>query len=102
MDRIYGMLGLSAKAGKVLSGTDSVLDGIKRKKAKLVIIANDASDKTKKEIKFICEKYDVPLIIFGETRTNSHAIGKENRVIFAITDTGLAKAIKELADKAVG
>ena len=96
MNKCYGMLGISAKAGKLLSGADSVLDGVKRNRVKLIIVATDGSDKTKKEMKFISEKHNIPLIIFGTIEENSHAIGKKNRAIIAITDTGLANSIRKI------
>ena len=86
MNKCYGMLGIAAKAGKLVSGTDAVLDVAKRKQAKLVIVAEDSSDKTKKEMKFICDRFNIPLMIFGNIDENSHAIGKRNRAIIAITD----------------
>lgn len=95
MNKCYGMLGIAAKAGKILSGTDSVLDGVKRKQVKLIIVAEDCSEKTKKEMRFISEKFHIPLIIFGNIDDNSHAIGKKNRAIIAITDVGIANKVQE-------
>ena len=46
MDRVCGMLGISAKAGKIVAGTDIVIESMKKKKVSLVIVANDDSDKT--------------------------------------------------------
>ena len=45
-DRIYSMLGLAMKAGKVVSGEFAVDKSIKDGSAWLVIIASDASDNT--------------------------------------------------------
>lgn len=88
MNKCYGMLGIATKAGKLVSGTDAVVDSLKKKQAKLVIVAEDASDKTKKEINFLCSKakFNIPLVIFGNIDENSHAIGKRNRAIIAILD----------------
>ena len=47
-NKIYGLLGLARRAGKISFGTESSIDTIERRKAKLVIIANDSSDRTKK------------------------------------------------------
>lgn len=94
-NKIYGLLGISAKAGKVLSGTDMVLDGINKGKVAMVIIAQDASEKTKKNIEYFCQKENVEMIIFGDIFNNSKAIGKQNRAIIGIADINLAKAIKK-------
>jgi ribosomal protein L7Ae-like RNA K-turn-binding protein len=80
------MLGLCAKAGKLVSGMDATLDNVKRDKVKLILVAPEASEKTKKEMRFISDKFNIPLIIFGNIEDNSHAIGKKNRAIIAICD----------------
>lgn len=87
------MLGISAKAGKVVSGTDIVIEKMKKKQVKLVIVAQDASEKTKKEMLFKCNEYNVQIIFCGDIDSNSKAIGKSNRAIIGILDKGLADSI---------
>ena len=94
-NKIYGLLGISAKAGKVISGTDIVLENISKGKIALVIVAEDASEKTKKNIKFFCEKENVDMIVFGDIFKNSKAIGKQNRAIIGVKDRNLAEALKK-------
>ena len=89
-------LELQLKLEKQYLGFDIVLDGIKRKQVKLVIVANDASEKTMKEIMFVCEKFNVPLIIFGNIDENSRAIGKKNRASIGIKDKGFANVIQKI------
>ncbi len=96
INKVYGLLGISSKAGKVISGTDIILEKMERKKVKLVIIAEDASEKTIKNMKYYCNKENVELIIYGNILENSKAIGKHNRATIAIIDQNLAIAIKEL------
>ena len=87
---------MQLEAGKIAFGADAVIDCIERKKVKLVIITEDASDKTKKNIKFICNKYNVGCVIFGTKDELSHAIGKMNKVVFAIKDRDLSNGIKKI------
>ncbi len=96
INKVYGLLGISSKAGKVISGTDIILEKMERKKVKLVIIAEDASEKTIKNMKYYCNKENVELIIYGNILENSKAIGKHNRATIAIIDQNLANAIKKL------
>ncbi|WP_342455632.1 L7Ae/L30e/S12e/Gadd45 family ribosomal protein [Caloramator sp. Dgby_cultured_2] len=49
-DNLYSFIGLMQKAGKLSSGDDAVEIEIKKKKAMLVIIAEDASENTKKNL----------------------------------------------------
>ena len=99
MDKIYGILGIAAKAGRVISGFDSIEESAKKKQVNLIIVAKDTSEKTQKEIRFICDKYEIPLIIFGSIEENSHAIGKKNRAIIGICDAGLASRFLELINE---
>lgn len=96
INKVYGLLGISSKAGKVISGTDIILEKMEKKKVKLVIIAEDASEKTIKNMKYYCNKENVELIIYGNILENSKAIGKHNRATIAIIDQNLANAIKKL------
>ena len=72
------------KHGKLSFGADSIENDIKKKTIKLVIVAEDSSNRTKDKFKRICENYDVPIIQFGNIETLSKAIGKNNKAIIGI------------------
>jgi len=61
--------------------------------AELVIVAEDASDNTKKKFKNMCNFYEVPIYFYGDKDTLGHAMGKEFRAMVAVTDAGFAKGI---------
>lgn len=94
INKVYGLLGISTKAGKLIAGTDLVIEEMARGNVKLVIIAEDASEKSKKNMKYYCEKYNVENIVFGTIDNLSKAIGKHNKAIIGIKDINLASAIK--------
>jgi len=98
LNKIYGILGIAAKAGKIISGFDSINDAAKRKQVSLIIVSKDASEKTEKEMRFTCCKYGIPIVIFGTIEENSHAIGKKNRATIGICDIGLANKFLELVE----
>ncbi len=77
-------------------GTEICLEGIKKRQIKLIIVASDASEKTINQMKFYCNRFDVPLLIYGNIEENSNAIGKRNRAIIGIKDFGIANKIQEL------
>ena len=95
VNKIYGLLGITAKAGKMLSGTDLVLEEMAKKHVELVIVAEDTSEKTIKNIKYYCDKENVEMIIYGTIFDNSRAIGKHNKAVIGIKDKNLADAIKK-------
>lgn len=77
-------------------GADSVKEEIVKKKAKLVIISVEASDRTKEKFIKLCEEYKIPVITYGKIEELSKIIGKENKAIFAIKDVNLANEIKKI------
>ena len=94
--KILGLLGLCARAGKITFGTDSTIDEIKKKKVKLVIVAEDSSNRTKEKLKKICETYNVYMMIYGNIEELSKSIGKINKAIIGVKDINLAIEIKRI------
>lgn len=91
--RALAMLSLSAKAGKASSGSFMCEKCLQDASAKLIIIANDASDNTKKKFKDKCTYYDVPYIFFSEGISLGKYIGKQSRMVVAVIDQGIANQI---------
>ena len=75
-DKILNLIGLAMKAGQVVSGEFSVEKCIKSGKAKMVIMAEDASDNTMKKFKDKCNYYNVPIIIYSTKEHWGAALGK--------------------------
>lgn len=97
-DRALSMLGIAAKAKKVASGEYQTEHTVKSGSAFLVIVAEDASENTKKMFFDMCSFYEVKLVFYGSKETLGHSIGKEYRASLAVTDEGLAEAVlKKLA-----
>ncbi|MCM3739008.1 YlxQ family RNA-binding protein [Oceanobacillus luteolus] len=95
MKNYLNLLGLAFRAGKCSTGEDAILRDVRSQKAKLVILAKDTGEQTKKKLTDKCTYYKVPYIIVDEDReTIAHAIGKSQRVAIAILDAGFAKKIK--------
>ncbi len=91
---VLPMIGLAAKAGKVASGEFSVEKAVKTRKAFLVIISEDASDNTVKKFTNMTNYYEVTCYRFGSREELGRYTGKNFRVLLAITDENLAKAIE--------
>lgn len=87
------LLGLAQAAGKLVSGTETVVKTIQQETAVLVIMATDVSEKTKKNIENKCEYYEAEYIQMFTTEEISIALGKK-RSIVAFLDRGFAKSFK--------
>lgn len=88
-------LGLAFVAGKVKAGTDFAIEAIRDKSAKLVFLASDASDNTKKRVKDKATFYGVEVTEMFDTATLSKAVGKQNIKALAITDQGFTNMFKK-------
>lgn len=98
MDRALQLLSLAQRAGKVASGEFKTEESVKTGQARLVIIASDASDNTKKKFINMCEFYEVPIIEYSDKNSLGHFIGREFRASVAVTDEGLANKILALSE----
>ena len=97
-DKVLRLLGLASKAGQIAFGSISVIDTIKRNKTKLVIIAKDASEKTKNNIKYIADNNNIQVRIYGNIASISKNIGKNNKAAICIKGINFSKEILKLID----
>lgn len=97
-NKALSLIGLASRARKVSSGEFSVEKAIKSYNAFLVIIAEDASDNTKKKFSDMCSYYETPIIFYSSKDELGHSIGKEYRASLAILDKNFATGIMEKID----
>jgi ribosomal protein L7Ae-like RNA K-turn-binding protein len=93
--KFFNNLGMAMRAGKVITGEESVIDSVRKGEAKLVIVAEDAAVNTCKKVSDKCKSFAVPVIQFGSRERLGASIGKESRVLVAISDRGFAKMLKK-------
>ena len=98
MNKIYSLLGLAKKSGSLKPGEMGSIEAIKKKQCKLLIIADDASDNTKKKFINLSKNYNISNIIFGSKEEIGSSIGKEFISVVAILDSNFTKAILELLE----
>ena len=94
--KFLGLLGLCTKAGKICFGRDACIDLVEKNKIKLIIVAVDASDRTKKDIKFICDNNNTKICFYGTIENLSKAIGKSNKAIIGIKEENFARQIEKI------
>ena len=92
-NRILSSLGLAQKAGCIASGEYAVEKAVKGGLASLVIVAEDASDNTKKKMKNMTAFY-----VYGSKDDLGHCIGKEYRSMVAVLQPGFAKSVMKQLD----
>ncbi len=94
--KILGFIGLAARARKVSFGADSVELQIKKRKSHIVIISNEASNRSCEKFIKLCEENNISYIIGGNIEELSKAIGKVNKAIISVDDINMAKQIKKI------
>jgi ribosomal protein L7Ae-like RNA K-turn-binding protein len=90
------LLGIANRARKITSGEELVIKEVRSNRAKLVIIAADASSNTMKKVTDKASYYNVPVRTVSDRYELGHAIGKDARVVVAIMDQGFANKLKTL------
>lgn len=93
-NKALSLLGIAMRAGKLITGDDTLLKAIRSRKVLLVIVAGDASDNTKKKYRDKCSTYQVTLIEALDRFSLGQAIGKAERVLIGITDAGFAASLE--------
>jgi ribosomal protein L7Ae-like RNA K-turn-binding protein len=92
------LLGLANRARKIISGEELALKEVRNGKAKLILLAADASQNTTKKITDKCSYYNVPIKMVENREVLGQAIGKESRVVVAVLDGGFAGKLVTLLD----
>lgn len=96
LSKLISMISMCQKSGKLLSGEETCENTIRAKKAKLIIVANDASDNTKKKFRNSSEYYHIPLYFFLTKEELGHITGKRIRAVLTVSDENFSTQIINL------
>ena len=92
-DPLLSLLGLARRAGKLSLGCDPVIDSVRNKKSKLVLLSSDISYNTYKKIIRACNEYNLTFKKLPVSMTNlSNALGKHVGVV-SVEDNGFSKKV---------
>lgn len=97
-NKALSMIGLATKAGKVASGEFCTEKEVKSGRAYLVIVADDASDNTKKKFQNMCDFIRFRSIFTKTKRHWGMQWEKEFRASLVVLDEGFAKGIRKHID----
>ncbi|MCM1132238.1 MAG: ribosomal L7Ae/L30e/S12e/Gadd45 family protein [Ruminococcus flavefaciens] len=85
------LLTICIKAGKAVKGFDSAKEAVAGGSACCILTAVDISPKTLKEVRFMCGKSDIPVLVTELGKADTAVLcGKETAVI-AVCDKGFAE-----------
>ena len=95
-NKICGLLGLATRAGKTVFGTEACIQAINKNKIKLLIVAKNAAERTKKNFVDICNNKRIPLIEELSIEELSQAVGKDNKAVIGLKDANFSNEIKKI------
>ena len=96
MNKMYGMLGLAQKAGKIAAGTFLAKQAFFNQTACLLVIAEDTSERTASEFSALAQKANVSVITYGDKARLGKAIGKPPKNLLTVNDSRFAEAILKI------
>lgn len=96
------LLGLAKRAGKVTTGEDLCKKAVQKGISRLIIIAGDASDNTKKSIINSCKYYNVKYITAADKTEIGKYTGTLRRAVASVNDDNFARAILDRLEKSKG
>lgn len=96
-DKALLMIGMARRANKASMGYEKCVDALRKKKSRLIIIARDASDNTRKSVHDSCRHYGVECIEYGSLEELGHITSSPVTAVVSINDDNLAKAVLDRA-----
>lgn len=91
------MLGLAARAGAVVPGTERVREAARSGELHFVLVAADASDNSWQKILPVLQKRNIEHVVVLDRVTLGGAVGKAPVSAIGITEIKLASRVRELA-----
>ncbi|MDD5603217.1 MAG: ribosomal L7Ae/L30e/S12e/Gadd45 family protein [Eubacteriales bacterium] len=99
-ENVLKFIGLAKKAGKLREGERACLDSILKMKAKLVLLATDASEGTRTKFIRACYDNEIPTVSYGTKEEIGRYVGKNQTTVIAVTDGSFAGRINEMINPA--
>ena len=94
-NKVLSYLGFAARARKLVTGYNTCLYMMEKKKIRLLLLAEDLSENTKKKMVSAAQRCGVPCKIYGAGEQLSEITGNVGKGIFGIPDENFAKVISE-------
>lgn len=98
-DKLLTLLGFASKSGNLSFGFGAAIASLKSSKARLIIVSNDISDKSLKEVRFYAQKHNVRVIVLKsiDTFTVTNAVGRKCGIL-SVNDSSFADSILSLEE----
>lgn len=98
-NKTLNLLTICAKAGKLIGGFDKSLSAVKEGTSSCILLASNVSAKTAKEVRFVCQKYNIPVYISDFTAQQAFVALRKEYAVFSVNDKGFAKKFAEYSEQ---
>ena len=95
-DALLNMLGLAARAGAVITGTERVREAARSGSLHYVLVASDASDNSRDKLLPLLDARRIAYAVVYDRAALGGAVGRAPLSALGITETKLARRVKEL------
>jgi len=93
-ERIASYLSLANKGGKIASGSDQVMDKLKKGSVGLLVVASDISEDIGAKFRGVAKSHGTPcLTMFGKDRLGA-LLGKELRSVLGVLESGFVGSLR--------
>ncbi|MBD5142533.1 MAG: ribosomal L7Ae/L30e/S12e/Gadd45 family protein [Oscillospiraceae bacterium] len=96
--KLHGILSICRKANKMALGFVPMQEALQTGKVCGVLTSTDISSKTHKEVCYICQKKNIPVISVSLTMFEIGNITGRKAGVIAILDTGFFDRIRQLCE----
>jgi len=96
-DRVASLLGLAARAGTLVYGTDLVRRAVRDGRVHLVVVATDISDNTRQKLEPLLERRSIARIDGPDRAALGAAVGRASLSAVGVQDERFAARLKEVA-----
>jgi len=93
--KFLALLGMAQNAGHLAGGDYACRDAISHKRACLVLLADDAAQRTKRTFMAQALSMGVPVLEVASKADLGRATGKPDRAVIAVCDPGFAAGLKK-------
>jgi ribosomal protein L7Ae-like RNA K-turn-binding protein len=97
-DTALRLLGLAARAGAIVPGTERVREAARSGRVRFVLIADDASANAKEKLVPLLEKRGVEYIVAASRDVLGAAVGRAPLSAVGVSDAGFARRLKALME----
>lgn len=98
-NKFLSLLGLGKRAGYLTTGETGCELSIKKKNSKLIVVAEDASDNTKKKFNNMCKSKNVDIVMTSTKEELGQILGKGIVAVISVNDGEFGKALKQKLDE---